>query len=54
MNGVSKAFAMTGWRIGLVCGPSQLISKINKVHAFTIMSATTCAQYAASEAFKNG
>lgn len=53
-NGVSKTFAMTGWRIGLVCGPANIISKINAQHTIAIISATTNAQYAASEAFKNG
>ncbi|QBP18028.1 aminotransferase class I/II-fold pyridoxal phosphate-dependent enzyme [Acetilactobacillus jinshanensis] len=53
-NGASKTFAMTGWRIGLVCGPKKIIDKINKVHTITITAATTCSQYATNEAFKNG
>lgn len=54
LNGVSKAFAMTGWRIGLVCGPAVLIKGINNIHVNNIVSATECAQYAANEAFKHG
>ncbi|WP_236747663.1 aminotransferase class I/II-fold pyridoxal phosphate-dependent enzyme [Acetilactobacillus jinshanensis] len=53
-NGVSKAFAMTGWRIGIVCGPAKVINGINKVHSITVTAPNTFAQYAASEAFKNG
>ena len=45
---------MTGWRIGLVCGPADVITEIGKVHQFAITSATTNAQVAAEEAFKNG
>lgn len=54
LNGVSKSHAMTGWRIGLVCGPADVITEIGKVHQFAITSATTNAQAAAEEAFKNG
>lgn len=54
MNGVSKSHAMTGWRIGMICGPADVISEIGKVSEFTITSATTNAQAAAEEAFKNG
>ncbi|MEJ6401130.1 aminotransferase class I/II-fold pyridoxal phosphate-dependent enzyme [Nicoliella lavandulae] len=54
MNGASKTFAMTGWRIGIVCGPANIISKINAVHTLINTNATDNAQYAASEAFKNG
>lgn len=54
LNGVSKSHAMTGWRIGLVCGPVDVISEIGKVHQFAITSATANAQAAAEEAFKNG
>lgn len=54
LNGASKTFAMTGWRIGLVCGPAWIINKINVVHITAITSTTENAQYAASEAFKNG
>ncbi|XIF20031.1 MAG: aminotransferase class I/II-fold pyridoxal phosphate-dependent enzyme [Acetilactobacillus jinshanensis] len=53
-NGVSKTFAMTGYRIGLICGPAKVISKINGIHTIAVTTTTTCAQYAASEAFKNG
>ncbi|KIS03818.1 Aromatic amino acid aminotransferase gamma [Paucilactobacillus wasatchensis] len=54
LNGVSKSHAMTGWRIGLLCGPADVISQIGKVHEFAITSATTNAQAAAQEAFENG
>lgn len=54
LNGVSKSHAMTGWRIGLVCGPVDVITEIGKVHQFAITSATASAQAAAEEAFKNG
>lgn len=54
LNGVSKSHAMTGWRIGLLCGPADVITQIGKVHQFAITSATTNAQAAAEEAFKNG
>ncbi|MCV3740223.1 aminotransferase class I/II-fold pyridoxal phosphate-dependent enzyme [Lentilactobacillus hilgardii] len=54
MNGVSKSHAMTGWRIGMICGPADVINEIGKVSEFTITSATTNAQAAAEEAFKNG
>ena len=54
LNGVSKSHAMTGWRIGLVCGPVDVITEIGKAHQFAITSATANAQAAAEEAFKNG
>lgn len=54
MNGVSKAFAMTGWRVGLVCGPQEIIKRINAIHSDIVTSVNTNAQYAAVEAFKNG
>lgn len=54
MNGVSKSHAMTGWRIGMICGPADVINEVGKVSEFTITSATTNAQAAAEEAFKNG
>lgn len=54
LNGVSKSHAMTGWRIGLLCGPADVITQIGKVHQFAITSATTNAQAAAQEAFENG
>ncbi|MGX4645511.1 aminotransferase class I/II-fold pyridoxal phosphate-dependent enzyme [Holzapfeliella sp. JNUCC 80] len=53
-NGVSKSHAMTGWRIGVIGGPAPIINEVNKVHQFLITSATTNAQAAATEAFKNG
>jgi len=53
INGFSKAYAMTGWRIGYVCGPEKFISAMNKIHQYAIMCAPTVAQYAAIEALKN-
>lgn len=54
MNGVSKSHAMTGWRVGMICGPEDIINEIAKVSEFTITSLTTNAQAAAEEGFKNG
>lgn len=54
MNGFSKAYAMTGWRLGYACAPSEIIAQMTKVHQFAIMSAPTTSQYAAVEALKNG
>lgn len=54
INGVSKSHAMTGWRIGLLCGPANLIQEINKVHQFLITSTATMAQKAALVAFRDG
>ena len=54
MNGVSKSHAMTGWRIGMICGPADVITEIGKVSEFTITSCTANAQAAAQEAFTNG
>lgn len=54
MNGFSKAYAMTGWRLGYACGPKQIIDQMTKVHQFAIMCAPTTSQYAAIEAMKNG
>lgn len=54
VSGFSKAYAMTGWRLGYACGPEVLIKAMTKVHQFGIMSAPTTAQYAAIEALKNG
>ncbi len=54
VSGFSKAYAMTGWRLGYVCGHPDLIKAMTKVHQFAIMSAPTMAQYAAIEALKNG
>ncbi len=54
INGFSKAFAMTGWRLGYACGPAQIIEQMIKIHQFAIMCAPTTSQYAAIEALKNG
>ena len=53
VNGFSKAFSMTGWRLGFACGPKEIMSQILKIHQFAIMCAPTTAQYAAIEALKN-
>ena len=53
INGFSKAFAMTGWRLGYACGPQNIISQMTKMHQFAIMCAPTVSQYAAIEALKN-
>ena len=54
VNGFSKSHAMTGWRMGYVCGPAPIIQQILKLHQFGIMSAPTMSQYAAIEAMRNG
>lgn len=54
INGFSKAFAMTGWRLGYACGPEPIITQMIKIHQFAIMCAPTTSQYAAVEALKNG
>ncbi len=54
VNGFSKSHAMTGWRMGYVCGPQPVIKQMLKLHQFGIMSAPTTSQYAAVEAMKNG
>ena len=54
INGFSKAYAMTGWRLGYVLAPAPLAAMMTKLHQFCIMSAPTTAQYAAIEALKNG
>lgn len=54
INGFSKAYAMTGWRLGYVCGNKILIDAMKKIHQYAIMCAPTTAQYAAIEALKNG
>lgn len=54
VNGFSKAYAMTGWRMGYLCGPKELMAPALKIHQFGIMSAPTTAQYAAVEALENG
>ncbi len=53
INGFSKSFSMTGWRLGFVCGPEPIISQITKLHQFAIMCAPTTSQYAAIEALKS-
>lgn len=54
VNGFSKSYAMTGWRMGYVCGPQPLIKQMLKIHQYAIMCAPTTSQYAAVEALKNG
>ncbi len=54
INGFSKAYAMTGWRLGYACGPELIIQQMTKLHQFAIMCAPTTSQYAAVEALKNG
>lgn len=54
VNGFSKSHAMTGWRMGYVCGPAPIIKQMLKLHQFGIMSAPTVSQYAAIEAMRNG
>ena len=54
INGFSKSFAMTGWRLGFACGPKEIVAMMTKLHQFCIMSAPTTAQYAAIEALRNG
>ncbi|MGN1456461.1 MAG: aminotransferase class I/II-fold pyridoxal phosphate-dependent enzyme [Acutalibacteraceae bacterium] len=54
VSGFSKAYAMTGWRLGYTLGPAPIISQMTKLHQYAIMSAPTTAQYAAIEALKHG
>lgn len=54
VSGFSKAYAMTGWRLGYACGHPDIISAMTKIHQYAIMSAPTTAQYAAIEALRNG
>ncbi len=54
VNGFSKSYAMTGWRLGYALGPMEIISQMTKLHQYAIMSAPTTAQYAAIEALKHG
>ena len=54
INGFSKAYAMTGWRLGYACGPKEIIQQMIKIHQFAIMCAPTTSQYAAVEALRNG
>ena len=53
VNGFSKAFSMTGWRLGFACGPKEIMGQILKIHQYAIMCAPTTSQYAAIEALKN-
>ncbi|MFA5088403.1 MAG: aminotransferase class I/II-fold pyridoxal phosphate-dependent enzyme [Candidatus Omnitrophota bacterium] len=54
LNGFSKAFAMTGWRLGWACGPRKIIAGMTKIHQYTMLCASITAQMAAREALKNG
>ena len=54
INGFSKAYAMTGWRLGYACGPAEIIAQMTKIHQYAIMCAPTTSQYAAVEALRNG
>lgn len=54
INGFSKSYAMTGWRLGYACGPKNILDQILKIHQFAIMCAPTTSQYAAIEALRHG
>ncbi|WP_026517575.1 aminotransferase class I/II-fold pyridoxal phosphate-dependent enzyme [Butyrivibrio sp. MC2021] len=54
INGFSKAYAMTGWRLGYACGPEVIMKQMVKIHQYAIMCAPTTSQYAAVEALRNG
>jgi len=54
INGFSKSYAMTGWRLGYAAGPKEILQQMTKIHQFAIMCAPTTSQYAAVEALKNG
>ena len=54
INGFSKAYAMTGWRLGYACAPKEIIRQMMKIHQYAIMCAPTVSQYAAIDALKNG
>lgn len=54
INGFSKTYSMTGWRMGYACGPAPIIEQMTKIHQFAIMSAPTTSQYASIEAIRNG
>lgn len=54
INGFSKAYAMTGWRLGYACAPKAIMEQMIKIHQFAIMCAPTTSQYAAVEALRNG
>ena len=53
INGFSKGFAMTGWRLGYVCGPANILSQMLKIHQYAILCAPTNSQYAAIEGLRN-
>ncbi len=53
INGFSKAFSMTGWRLGYACGPKEIMREITKIHQYAIMCAPTTSQYAAVEALRS-
>ncbi len=53
INGFSKGFAMTGWRLGFLCGPKEIVSQVLKIHQYAIMSSPTVSQYAAIEGLQN-
>ncbi len=53
VNGFSKSYSMTGWRLGFACGPREIMDQITKIHQFAIMCAPTTSQYAAIEALNN-
>ena len=54
INGFSKTFSMTGWRLGYACGPKPVMDQVTKIHQYAIMCAPTTSQYAAIEALRNG
>ena len=54
INGFSKAYSMTGWRLGYVMGPNAIMDQVKKIHQFVVMSAPTISQYAGLEALRNG
>lgn len=54
INGVSKAFAMTGWRLGYICGPHEVMTQLVKIHQFTMLCAPIMAQVAAEKALRDG
>jgi aminotransferase len=54
LAGFSKAYAMTGWRVGYACAPVEIIEQMMKIHQYTVMCVPTAAQYAALEAIRNG
>ena len=54
INGFSKTYSMTGWRLGYVIGPKEIMEQVKKIHQFVVMSAPTISQYAGLEALRNG